>query len=80
MPHLLWQYIFCFCFPGDEDAVEADGPHSKQYSNLPQKSHDNVVPKFCDVLLCHAVVPGYVALRDKNKGKGLYPVFMEQKF
>lgn len=36
----------------DDDDFDTDAPHPKQ----------------CDILVCYAVIPGYVALRDKNKG------------
>lgn len=61
----------------DDDDVDTDAPNPKQQNDrASQKPHDTeVVPKLCDILICQAVVPGYVALRDKNKGWFLFHLY-----
>lgn len=52
------------------DDIRTDSPHPKQHNDIssPKLFDDEISAKLCDVLVCYAVVPGYVALRDKNNG------------
>lgn len=65
----------------DDDDVDTDAPHPKQQNDSPslKSNYNEVVPKFCDVLLCHAVVPGYVALRDRKSGRFVFCLFCIMK-
>lgn len=53
-----------------DDDIDIDSPRPKQHNDVssPKLFDDELSAKLCDVLVCHAVVPGYVALRDKNNG------------
>ena len=55
----------------DDDDVDTDSPRPKQQKNIPSSRlhySDEFTPRLSDVLICQAVVHGYVALRDKNRG------------